>query len=63
MEESLAVLEVQPVAARAMVAMSRARSAFCGDFMIGQLTVVGRECKDEDEDWGCGRSVPCFRRW
>ena len=56
-EESLAVLEVQPVASRAMVAVSRAKRAFLGDFMIGQLTSVGRERKDMDvdEDLGYGR--------
>jgi hypothetical protein len=34
MEESSAVLEVQPVTNRVMVAMNRARRALCGNFMM-----------------------------
>ena len=45
---------MQPVASRAIVAISRAKRAFCGDFMVVQLTADECECKDEDEDLGFG---------
>ena len=52
MEESLAVLEVQPVATRTIVTMSNAKRALCGDFIIKQFMVSRRECKVEVEDLG-----------
>ena len=62
MEESLAVLEVHPVATRTMLAMSNAKRALCGDFMMKQFTVSRRECKVESEDLRCGGRVPANLR-